>query len=69
MSSGTISDLDAEGLFGVIDTDDGQLVLFNLREVEPPLRPLFTVGARVHFAEADGSVVPRAVSLRAGPLL
>jgi mono/diheme cytochrome c family protein len=63
MLTGTISDFDAEGLFGVIDADDGRLILFNLRDIRPRLRERFTVGARVKFIERGGESAPRASAL------
>jgi len=63
MLTGTISDFDAVGLFGVIDADDGRLVLFNLRGVGPAFREQFTVGARVNFIEEGGDLAPRASAL------
>jgi hypothetical protein len=69
MLTGTISDFDSVGLFGVIDADDGRLVLFNLRGLDPDFRDRFTVGSRVNFIEQGGDLAPRALSLsvRAGP--
>jgi hypothetical protein len=63
MLMGTISDYDADGLFGLIDADDGRLVLFNLQGVEPPARDQFNVGTRVDFVEQIGSLAPRACAL------
>jgi len=65
MLTGMISDYDAEGLFGLIDADDGRLVLFNLQGVEPPVRGQFNVGTRVEFVEEIGSLAPRASALSA----
>ena len=63
MLTGTISDLDPEGLFGVIDADDGRLVLFNLKGLDCPEKDGFKVGTRVEFVERSGDVAPRALSL------
>ena len=63
MHTGTISDFDPNGQYGLIDADDGQLVLFNLWNVEPPLRDSFGVGARVEFVEQSGIPAARAVAL------
>lgn len=54
MHTGTISDFDAHGQYGLIDADDGRLVPFNFREIAPPLRPAFGIGARVQFHEPTG---------------
>jgi hypothetical protein len=61
--TGTISDLDADGLYGLIDADDGRLVLFNLWGIDPPLRPAFGIGARVEFVDQSGFRPPRALAL------
>jgi cold shock CspA family protein len=61
--TGTISDYDIDGQYGLIDADDGQFVLFNLRNVEPSLRGLFRVGRRVEFVEQKETVAPRALAL------
>jgi hypothetical protein len=63
MLTGTISDFDTVGLFGVIDADDGRLILFNLRDIGPQLREQFTVGTRVKFIERGGESAPRAAAL------
>jgi hypothetical protein len=65
MLTGTISDFDSVGLFGVIDADDGRLILFNLRGIGPIFREQFTVGARVKFIEQGGDLAPRAAALAA----
>jgi hypothetical protein len=63
MLTDTISDLDSEGLFGVIDADDGRLVLFNLDGIDAALRDRFRVGTRVEFNERSGEPAPRALDL------
>ena len=63
MHTGTISAFDPNGQYGLIDADDGQLVLFNLLGIEPPLRNAFAVGARVSFAQYSGIPAPRALDL------
>ncbi len=63
MLTGTISDLDPEGLFGVIDADDGRLVLFNLKGVDSCDQGTFKVGTRVEFVERSGDLAPRALAL------
>lgn len=67
MHTGTISAFDPNGQYGLIDADDGQLVLFNLWNVEPPLRNLFGIGARVGFVEQGGILAPRALALTVLP--
>jgi len=63
MLTGTISDFDSDGQFGVIAADDGRLVLFNLKNIEPPLRGRFKLGTRVEFIEQNGKLGPRASAL------
>jgi cold shock CspA family protein len=63
MHTGTISDLDTAGQLGLIDADDGRLVLFNLQGVEPQLRCKFSVGSRVKFDDQDSDLGPRAAKL------
>jgi len=62
MLTGTISDLDQDG-FGVIDADNGHVVLFNLQGVDPRSRRNFQVGTRVGFLEQPGDPAPRALSI------
>jgi diguanylate cyclase (GGDEF)-like protein/PAS domain S-box-containing protein len=65
--TGTICDFDANDQYGLIDTDDGRLIPFNLRNVEPPLRDAFEIGARVKFVEQSGIPSPRALALTLVP--
>jgi cold shock CspA family protein len=63
MLTGTISDFDTDGLFGLIAADDGRLIIFNLRGMHSPQRDQFRVGTRVEFTEQRGSPAPRAAAL------
>jgi len=63
-ATGTITDLDDGGHFGVIDADDGRLVLFNLRGIDPSLYDRFKVGSRVEFVAEESELAPRAQTLR-----
>jgi cold shock CspA family protein len=63
MLTGTVSDFDSDGLFGVINAEDGRLLLFNLRGIPPPLHELFRIGTRVQFVERESDLAPRAISL------
>jgi hypothetical protein len=47
--TGTVSDFDKAGLFGLIIADDSRLLPFNLREATPALRSRFDIGTRVRF--------------------
>ena len=60
MLTGTISDFDPQGLFGVIYADNGRFYLFNLRDTPRALHDRFTVGRRLEFMELSGCRVPRA---------
>jgi hypothetical protein len=60
---GVISDFDTDGLFGIINADDGRLLLFNLRGTPPVLRKCFRVGIRVEFIEQESDAAMRAVAL------
>lgn len=63
MLMGTISDFDPEGLFGVIDADDGHLVLFSLKSMKADARDQLRIGTRVTFDERRGEIAPRAVAV------
>jgi hypothetical protein len=63
MFTGTVSDFDSDGLFGVISADDGRLLLFNLRGTPPPLHELFRIGTRVQFVERESNPASRAITL------
>jgi hypothetical protein len=49
--TGTVSDFDTAGLFGLILADDGGLLLFNLRETPFALRSRVDIGTRVSFTK------------------
>jgi hypothetical protein len=61
--TGTVSDFDRAGLFGLIIADDGGFVLFNLRETPPVLRNCFHVGTRVRFTKQAAEPTERAIDL------
>jgi hypothetical protein len=61
--TGIISNLDENGLFGVIDADDGRLLFFNLLRTVPALREKFRIGTRVHFSVDVSGLSARAVEL------
>ena len=62
MSTGMVSDCDLDGLFGVIDADDGRQLLFNLSAAPSGLRQRFRIGMRVTFeletVRSDWAVTP-----------
>lgn len=49
MMHGTVTEFDANGGFGLIDADDGEIVFFNASNVEEPDAALLDVGVRVEF--------------------
>ena len=61
--TGTVSDFDEEGLFGLISADNGSLLVFNLLRTMPALRGRFTIGTRVEFIEQASSATMRAIDL------
>jgi len=61
--TGTISEFDPEGQFGLIDADDGHLVLFNLRSLDAARCDQFRIGTRVSFDESPAEPAPRALAL------
>lgn len=61
--TGTVSDFDRVGLFGLIIVDDGGFVPFNLRETPSDLRSCFQVGTRVRFRKRASEPTERAVEL------
>jgi cold shock CspA family protein len=61
--TGTVSDFDRAGLFGLIIADDGGLLLFNLRETPPELRSRVEIGSRVRFTWHASEPTARAVEV------
>lgn len=62
-STGTVSDFDRAGLYGLIVTDDGELLPFNLRETPPAQRRRFEIGTRVRFTQHASEPTARAVDV------
>jgi hypothetical protein len=61
--TGTISDFDRAGLFGLITADDGRVLLFNLRGTAPALRGRFGVGTRVRINRHALEPIARALEV------
>jgi len=59
--TGTVSDFDKDGLFGLIIADDGSLLLFNLQGTPPALQDRVEIGARVKFIKQASRPSARAV--------
>jgi hypothetical protein len=62
-STGTVSDFDRAGRFGLIVADDGRLLPFNLSGTPPSLRSRFEVGTRVKFTKYAAQPTARAVNV------
>jgi hypothetical protein len=62
-STGTVSDFDRAGMFGLIIADDGRLLPFNLRGTPPALRSRFEIGTRVRFTKDAKEPTARAVEV------
>jgi cold shock CspA family protein len=63
-ATGIITEFDEAGEFGVIDGDDGRMLVFNLRTVPQKQHRRFKVGTKVRFEEHEDPVAPRAVGLQ-----
>jgi hypothetical protein len=61
--TGTISDFDRAGHFGLITADDGRLLLFNLRTTPPARRSRFDLGTRVKVTRYMSEPMPRAIEV------
>jgi hypothetical protein len=61
--TGTISDFDRAGLFGLIIADDGRVLPFNVREASPALRSRFRIGTRVKISSVASEPTARAVEV------
>jgi hypothetical protein len=61
--TGTISDFDRAGLFGLIMADDGRVMLFNLRTTPPALRSRFEIGIRVRVTKHASAPTLRAIEV------
>jgi hypothetical protein len=62
-ATGTVSDFDRGGRFGLIVADDGRLLPFNLSGTPPSLRSRFDVGTRVKFTKYAAQPTARAVNV------
>jgi len=57
---GTVSEFDAEGGYGIINADDGALVLFNSHNVRLGDPVELQVGVRVEFHARESELGPHA---------
>jgi cold shock CspA family protein len=60
--TGTVSDFDAKGGFGLIVADDGELLPFSTLDNHPALRDI-GVGSRVIFSRQEAQPVARATGI------
>lgn len=51
MNTGIVTDFDNKGGFGLIDSDDGHVVLFNAATVDAAELRALRIGSRVQFIE------------------
>jgi cold shock CspA family protein len=62
--TGTVSDLDTVGGFGLIIADDGgDVVLFSVQGIAAALRTHIEVGSRVRFSRQNSEPAARAVEI------
>ncbi len=62
-ATGTVSDFDSTGGFGLIVADDGELLPFSVAAAPPALRRRFGVGTRVAFQMRCSQPSARAVEV------
>jgi cold shock CspA family protein len=64
MTTGIVTDFDRKGGFGLIDSDDGHVVLFNLNTLEVADLESLQIGSRVQFFEQADPHGARAERIR-----
>ncbi len=64
MSTGIVTDFDKKGGFGLIDSDEGHVVLFNLSTLDEQDLPTLQIGCRVQFIEQPDPHGARAECIR-----
>ena len=67
MHTGIVTDLDQADGVGLIDADDGHVVIFNRDSLTQTKLSHLKVGARVAFTEETGELGPRAVVINLFP--
>jgi cold shock CspA family protein len=61
MYAGIISDIDPQGCYGLIESDDGEIVLFSRKSLRPDSEPqALRIGQRVQFMIDAADPAPRA---------
>jgi cold shock CspA family protein len=64
MNTGIVTDFDSKGGFGLIDSDDGHVVLFNSDTLDTVDLQTLHIGSRVQFIEQSDPNGVRAQCLR-----
>jgi cold shock CspA family protein len=64
MNTGIVTDFDSKGGFGLIDSDDGHVVLFNSDTLDTVDLQTLHIGCRVQFIEQPDPHGVRAECLR-----
>jgi cold shock CspA family protein len=65
MHAGVIADIDPQGCFGVIESDQGEIVLFGRESLRPNCAPQeLRIGQRVEFAIDNVDPAPYASGLK-----
>jgi cold shock CspA family protein len=62
-STGTVSDFDRSGSFGLIVADEGDFLPFNIRDAPQALRRCVEIGTRVRFERRTLDSTARAVDV------
>lgn len=63
MHTGIITDLDRTDGVGLIDADDGHVVIFNRESLVETKLAHLKIGARVEFTEEESELGPRAIGI------
>lgn len=64
MNTGIVTDFDRKGGFGLIDSDDGHVVLFSSETLDAEELPTLRIGSRVQFIEQSDPNGVRAECIR-----
>ena len=64
MNTGIVTDFDKKGGFGLIDSDDGHVVLFSAETLDDADLRVLRIGSRVQFIEQPDPHGVRAESVR-----
>jgi hypothetical protein len=62
-STGTVSDFDRIGFFGLIVADEGDFLPFNVRDAPRALQGRVGIGTRVRFERRTSDATARAVDV------